>query len=202
MALRFTPLSIRNQEFSKKLQGYKPDEVRVFLAQVAEFVDEIIQENRSLRNEIDSLHKRISSLEKQATTIKEAMEEQAQRVLSEAQEQAEQIVAEAEEHAREMMKDMQNRVEKKREELYELTGIYEAHKRELLHTVEGLLQSIREFEASRENRNAMRAIEKFGSKMAQLRPLDPFYVVTNTVHRRRRAAFFRGAEQTEEKQED
>ncbi|MCD6418535.1 DivIVA domain-containing protein [bacterium] len=191
MALRFTPLAIRNQEFSKKLQGYKPDEVRIFLSQIAEFVDEIMQENRSLRNEIDVLHKRIATLERQATTIKEAMDEQAQKIISEAQEQADQIVSEAEEQSREILKDMQIRVEQKREELYELSGIYEAHKRELLHTVEGLLQSIREFEASRENRNAQKAVEKLGSKMGPLRQLDPYKVIAQTVHRRRRSFFFK-----------
>lgn len=189
MAIRFTPLAIRNQEFNKKLQGYKPDEVRLFLAQVAEFVDGIMQENRSLRNEIDSLHKRISSLEKQATTIKEAMEEQAKRVIGDAEEQAEQILSSAQEQARSMLKDVQVRVEKKREELYELSGIYESHKRELLHTLEGLIQAIREFETSRENRNAQRAIDRMGTLMGPMRPLDPYQVIANTVHRRKKKAF-------------
>lgn len=190
MAMRFTPLQIRNQEFSKKLQGYKPDEVRIFLSQVAEFIDEVMQENRSLRNEIDTLHKRISTLERQATTIKEAMEEQAERVVAEAQAKADEILSEAEQQAREVKKDMQIKVEHKREELYELTGIYEAHKRELLHTLEGLIQSIREFEITRENRNAGRAIEKMGTKMTAMRPLNPMKVISNTVHRRRRKIFF------------
>ncbi len=190
MAMRFTPLAIRNQEFPKKLQGYKQDEVRIFLSQIAEFVDEVMQENRSLRNEIDVLHKRIGTLERQATTIKEAMDEQAQKIIGDAQEQADNTIAEAEEHSREILKDMQIRVEKKREELYELSGIYESHKRELLHNVEGLLQTIREFEASRENRNAQKAIEKMGTKMGPMRPLDPYDVISHTVHRRKRSFFF------------
>jgi cell division initiation protein len=190
MALRFTPLQIRNQEFSKKIQGYKPDEVKIFLSQVAEFIDGVMQENRSLRNEIDSLHKRISTLERQAITIKEAMEEQGRKLIADSQEKADQIISEADEHSRQLMKEMQLGVEKKREELYEIAGVYETYKREMLHILDGLLLTIREFESSRENRNAQRAIEKMGTKMTLHKGLDPMSVITNTVHRRRRKFFF------------
>ncbi len=186
MALRFTPLNIRNQEFSKKLQGYKPEEVRTFLAQVAEFVDNLLQENRSLRNEIDSLHKRIDTLERQAETIKEAMEEQARRTITEAEQEAEQIVAEAQEEASRILREVQLEVDKKREELYELAAIYESYKSELLRTVESLITAIKEFENRKENRRAKKALDDFVVRMRPAKPLDPIFVLKNTVHHRRR----------------
>ncbi|RKZ29819.1 hypothetical protein DRQ33_08465 [bacterium] len=189
MALRFTPLDIRNQEFAKKLQGYKPEEVRVFLSQVAEFVDNLLQENRSLQNEIDALHKRISSLEKQATTIKEAMEEQAKRTIAEAEEQAEQMINQAETRAQSVLREMQLEVETKREELYELAGIYESYKGEMLRTLDGLLKSVNEFEEKKESRKANKAIAKLGVKMRPVEPLDPLFVIKHTVHRRKKRFF-------------
>ncbi len=191
MALRFTPLQIRNQEFSKKLQGYKPEEVKMFLSQVAEFVDNILQENRLLRNEIEALHKRISDLERQAVTIKEAMEGQAQQMISEAEQKARQIISEAEEEAGRIYQEMNTNVEKKREELYELVGIYQLYKQELLRTVRGLVQAIEDFDSSRESRGARRAILKLGTRMKPPRLLDPQRVIANTVHRRKRKAFFK-----------
>ena len=186
MALRFTPLNIRNQEFSKKLQGYKPEEVRTFLAQVAEFVDNLLQENRSLRNEIDSLHKRIDTLERQAETIKEAMEEQARKTIAEAEQQAEQIIAEAESQSQQILREVQLEVDKKREELYELAAIYESYKSELLRTVEGLVNSIKEFERRRESRNAKKALGEFVVRLRPAKTLDPIFVLKHTVHLRKR----------------
>jgi len=198
MSLRFTPLNIRNQEFSKKLQGYKPDEVRIFLSQVAEFADNLLQENRSLRNEIDALHKRISTLERQATTIKEAMEEQAERAIADAREEADRVLSEAEQEAQQVLRNMQLEVDKRREELYELSGIYGSYKSQLLRVLEGLLNSINEFENTRETRNADKAVNKLGVRLRPLEPTDAVFVLKHTVHRRRRNFFMRSQEQDEE----
>ncbi len=200
MTVRFKPLDIRNQEFSKKFQGYRPEDVRNFLAQVAEFVDDILQENRTLRNEIDSLHKRISSLERQATTIKEAMEEQAKRTIEEARNKANEILGDAENQAQSVLREMQLDVDTKREELYDLVGMYTSYKAEMLRILEGLINSINEFENSRQSRNAKKAIGKMSVRFKPIKPLDAMFVVKHTVHRRMRKYFENQPEQDEEMQ--
>jgi len=47
---KLTPQEIRNQEFSKKLFGYDPDEVDVFLSDIANAYEELLQEVESLRS--------------------------------------------------------------------------------------------------------------------------------------------------------
>ena len=46
---RLTPQEIKNQEFSKKLFGYDPDEVELFLATVAGAYEELLKEVERLR---------------------------------------------------------------------------------------------------------------------------------------------------------
>jgi len=189
MAVRFKPLDIRNQEFSKKFQGYRQEDVRTFLSQVAEFVDNILQENRSLRNEIDALHKRISSLERQATTIKEAMEEQAKRTIDEAKTKADEILGDAENRAQSVLREMQLDVDTKREQLYELAGIYTSYKGEMLRILEGLINSVDEFENNKQSRTARKAIGELAVRFKPVKLLDPMFVVKHTVHRRMRKYF-------------
>lgn len=47
---KLTPQEIRNQEFSKKLFGYDPDEVDVFLSDIANAYEELLQEVEALRS--------------------------------------------------------------------------------------------------------------------------------------------------------
>jgi cell division initiation protein len=56
MRARITPLEIRKQEFSRKFKGYNPEEVRNFLASVADDVEDLLREfsvmeTRTIRTE-------------------------------------------------------------------------------------------------------------------------------------------------------
>ena len=46
---RITPQEIKNQEFSKKLFGYDPDEVEIFLSTVANAYEELLKELERLK---------------------------------------------------------------------------------------------------------------------------------------------------------
>lgn len=195
MAFKFSPLQVRNQEFAKSMRGYRPDEVKQFLTQVADFINELLQEERSLKNEVETLTRRTIELERNANAIKEMIDERAQKLMNSARQQAEKLLLEAEREREKILKEVGLNSEKKREELYELTGIYEAYKRQLLYVLEGVFNSVKKFEESVENRTAQSAVEKIGPKIGILQPINPITAIRNTVHRRRRAFFLKPQEE-------
>ena len=51
--MKFTPFSIKAQEFAKPMRGYDTDEVRVFLESLANEFDTLQKENEKLLTEIE-----------------------------------------------------------------------------------------------------------------------------------------------------
>ncbi|MGE3063934.1 MAG: DivIVA domain-containing protein [bacterium] len=65
--MEITPLDIRKQEFKKSFNGCDRHEVETFLTMVAEQMEEVLRENHSMKEQIDSLVlelERYKSLEK------------------------------------------------------------------------------------------------------------------------------------------
>ncbi len=191
MPVKFTPLSIKNQDFAKAIQGYKVADVRIFLQQVADYVDSLLQEKQMLQNEIAAQKKRLDVLEKHATTVREAMAEQMGRLNAQSEARAEEIISEAQTEAQHILRDMQIELDKKREELFDLSGIYASFKQHLIRHLETLARSVEEFESAREARKANAAICELLHKDLSHERLDPIQVLQNTNHRRRRKAFLR-----------
>ena len=50
--MRITPLDVRKQEFRKAVRGYDSDEVRGFLATLAEEYEVVLVDNKNLREAI------------------------------------------------------------------------------------------------------------------------------------------------------
>jgi cell division initiation protein len=50
--MKFSPMDLQIQHFSKKLRGYDPDEVKRFLEAVSEDFQEIIKENNTLKEKL------------------------------------------------------------------------------------------------------------------------------------------------------
>ena len=62
--MKISPIEIRQQEFTKKMRGYDPDEVQNFLESLAEELDKLNTENESLKSEVESLTEQISEYKK------------------------------------------------------------------------------------------------------------------------------------------
>ena len=62
--MKISPIEIRQQEFSKKMRGYDPDEVQNFLESLAEELDKLNTENESLKSEAESLTEQINEYKK------------------------------------------------------------------------------------------------------------------------------------------
>jgi len=124
--MKISPIEIRQQEFTKKMRGYDPDEVQNFLESLAEELDKLNIENESLKSEVESLTEQISEYKKieknlqdtllsaQESSAKsmEATKKQTSLMIREAELKASQII----EKARESTNDIRNAVVNLREE--------------------------------------------------------------------------------------
>lgn len=124
--MKISPLEIRQQEFTKKMRGFDPDEVQNFLESLADEVQKINEDNESLKSEVEALTEQINEYKKieknlQDTLLKaqenstkslEAAKKQTSLMLKEAELKAAQII----EKARENTNDIRNAVVNLREE--------------------------------------------------------------------------------------
>ena len=124
--MKISPIEIRQQEFTKKMRGYDPDEVQNFLESLAEELDKLNTENESLKNEVESLTEQVSEFKKieknlqdtllsaQESSAKsmEATKKQTSLMIREAELKASQII----EKGRESTNDIRNAVVNLREE--------------------------------------------------------------------------------------
>ena len=113
--LRITPLDIYQQEFKRVLRGFDPDEVEDFLERIADDYEQLIKENTTLKEHIESLEAQLATGGKAGQTeasetivsedasdiIREAKKE-AESVIREARREADSIIAKAKDEAREI----------------------------------------------------------------------------------------------------
>jgi len=124
--MKISPIEIRQQEFTKKMRGYDPDEVQNFLESLSEELDRLNDENEFLKNELQSLTDQVNEFKKieknlqdtllsaQESSAKsmEATKKQTSLMIREAELKASQII----EKARESTNDIRNAVVNLREE--------------------------------------------------------------------------------------
>ncbi|MBK7227508.1 MAG: DivIVA domain-containing protein [Ignavibacteriales bacterium] len=124
--MKISPIEIRQQEFTKKMRGYDPDEVQNFLESLAEELDKLNTENESLKSEVDSLTEQIGeykkieknlqdtllSAQESSTKSFDATKKQTSLMIREAELKASQII----EKARENANDIRNAIINLREE--------------------------------------------------------------------------------------
>ena len=115
-----TPLEIENHDFQKKMRGFDPEEVRTFLALVAEEFEKLVVGNGKLQEEIGGLREKLGELRDRERMLKETMltaqrlshemKEEAQRtrevIIKEGELRAEQMMG----HARQRVTDMESEI--------------------------------------------------------------------------------------------
>ncbi len=73
MTSRLTAMDVEKQEFSRKMRGCDPEEVRLFLKGVAEEVERLNLENSTLREEAGSLKDRIEDFRERERMLQETL---------------------------------------------------------------------------------------------------------------------------------
>jgi cell division initiation protein len=113
--LRITPLDIYQQEFKRVLRGIDPDEVEDFLERVADDYEQVLKENSTLKDRVESLEAQLAAggrpdqtdgpdeaaREHASSIIREATKE-ADTLIREARREADNIVRKAKDEAREI----------------------------------------------------------------------------------------------------
>ncbi len=114
--MKFSPLNIKKQEFSRTVRGYDKDEVQAFLDKLADEFEALQKENDSLKKELEEAKTKVSEFRKieknlQDTLLKaqesssksiESTKKQANLMLKEAEIKASQILEKARENANEI----------------------------------------------------------------------------------------------------
>lgn len=70
---RITPLDVETKEFTTSFRGYSPAEVRAFLERVAEEIETLTRELRSVREALESATRERDELRKREALINEAL---------------------------------------------------------------------------------------------------------------------------------
>ena len=114
--MKFSPLNIKKQSFSRTLRGYDKDEVHAFLDKLADEFDTLQKENESLKKELEDAKIKVTEFRRieknlQDTLLKaqesssksiESTKKQSNLMLKEAEIKASQILEKARENANEI----------------------------------------------------------------------------------------------------
>ncbi|MBZ0201248.1 MAG: DivIVA domain-containing protein [Ignavibacteriaceae bacterium] len=124
--MKFSPISIKKQEFAKKLRGYDTEEVHAFLERIADEVETLQKDNDSLKKELEEANLRLSDFKRIEKTLQDTLiktQESSIRSIESTKKQAMLMIKEAEikasqiaEKAREQANDIRNSVINLREE--------------------------------------------------------------------------------------
>ena len=124
--MKFSPLSIKNQDFGKSIRGYNKEEVQTFLDKLSDEFENLQKENDQVKKDLDTANNKLNEFRKieknlQNTLLKaqesstkslESTRKQSNLMIKEAEIKASQIL----EKARESANDIRNAVINLREE--------------------------------------------------------------------------------------
>jgi len=160
--MQVTPEMMREQRFKVKLSGFDKDEVTSFLIDIAEDLEELLEENSLLKSELDTMKNKQKDLEDLFLSAKQfsdekirkaeteaavitseaqkqaaSLEEQAQLSIAEAENKNNESLDEAQKKAEEILTDARQKKADLEQELLEL----KAKKSNLISDLKGVLNS-------------------------------------------------------------
>ena len=113
MSERLTAMDVEKQEFARKMRGYDPDEVRLFLQTVAGEIERVHLENGELREEMGQVRARLEDYKERERNLQDTLLA-AQRMSSEmrerSQKESEVLVKEARLKAERLLEQAQDQL--------------------------------------------------------------------------------------------
>lgn len=73
MSDRLTAMDVEKQEFARRMRGYDPDEVRLYLKAVAEEIARLQLDNQTQREELSRLQTRLEDFRERERTLQETL---------------------------------------------------------------------------------------------------------------------------------
>lgn len=139
MSARLTARDVETQDFSRKMRGHDPDEVRLFLKAVAEEVERLNLENGTLADENATLRDRIEDFKERERTLQETLVT-AQRMSEDMKErsraEADLLVREARVKAERVLEQAQDQLQALENEIGRLRLEKEAFENRLRNAIE------------------------------------------------------------------
>jgi cell division initiation protein len=124
--MKYPPMSIRNQEFSKSVRGFDRDEVQAYLEKLSNEVEILQKENEQNKKELESANNKLNEFRRIEKNLQDTLlkaQESSSKALESARKQTNLMVKEAEikasqilEKARESANDIRKSVINLREE--------------------------------------------------------------------------------------
>ena len=97
--MRFTPFSIKAQEFNKAIRGFDKEEVRIYLESLSNEFEKLQNENDELSNRIENSSEQIGEFQKLEKTLQATLvsaQESSSKAVESARKQNQLIIKEAE----------------------------------------------------------------------------------------------------------
>ncbi|CUU08601.1 cell division initiation protein [Candidatus Thermokryptus mobilis] len=104
--MKFTPLAIKKQQFKRSFRGYDIDEVRIYLEMLASEYENLLQENKELKEKVAILETEVSAykqIEKNLHLAVVQAQETATKTIENAKKQSELLLKEAELKSKEII---------------------------------------------------------------------------------------------------
>jgi len=124
--MKFSPLSIKQQEFSKSMRGYETEEVHAFLEKLADEFDTLYKENEKLKRDLDELDIKVAEFKRIEKNLQDTLlkaQDSSSRTMESSKKQANLLVKEAElkasqllEKAREQANEIRDAIIRLRDE--------------------------------------------------------------------------------------
>lgn len=124
--MKISPANIRKQEFGKSVRGFNGDEVMAFLEKLADDIEELQNENESLKKELETANIRVSEFKNIENSLQETLlktQEASSKTLESTKKRTTLMIREAEikaahilEKARESAKEVRDSLINLREE--------------------------------------------------------------------------------------
>ncbi|MEK5039631.1 DivIVA domain-containing protein [Sporosarcina sp. FSL K6-3457] len=113
--MALSPIDIHNKEFTSKFRGYDEDEVNEFLEQIMKDFENILEENKTLKNNLKQSNEQISHFNSIEQTLQKSIlvaQEAAEDVRRNSMKESKLIVKEAEKNADRIVNEALSRARK------------------------------------------------------------------------------------------
>lgn len=141
--MKLTPQEVLTQQFGVKVKGYDKDEVKNFLVQVAETLENEIQENEKLKKKLEKTGENLLKFEKREDILRDTLvsaQKFSAEIKNNSKKESELIIKEAEMKAEEIMKSAIDRQKDLKEEIRSL----KFKRREIENDLVNMLNSLKE----------------------------------------------------------
>ena len=141
--MNIAPQDILTQRFGMRVKGYDKEEVKNFLVQAAEALENEIQEKETLKRKFEHANEKLAKFEKREDILRDTLvsaQKFSTEIKSNSQKESELIIKEAEMKAEEIMKNAIDRQKDLKEEIRSL----KFKRREIENDLLNMLNSLKE----------------------------------------------------------